>query len=228
MFTFSYGRSCFVIPSRKCFPQVKLDFLIGWDFPWTLQMDLFLINFVFMCLLPTADVPTTMMPFVFRPFYHQTPPTWNVLLLPFSLFISSNSLPPKRNCMYVFCSWQVFIYFILFWVFFVCLFVFLLHCEAYGILVPWPGIEPVPPAVEALSLNHWTTREIPLSMYFRHRGSELIFGHWVCCRNTIKQSFRVLNNEDTTSHWCVGAWGNWPFPACKMAYYFKESPRRKS
>ena len=30
-----------------------------------------------------------------------------------------------------------------------------------GILVPQPGIEPVPPAVEAWSLNHWTTREAP-------------------------------------------------------------------
>ena len=24
-----------------------------------------------------------------------------------------------------------------------------------------PGMEPVPPAVEAQSLNHWTTREVP-------------------------------------------------------------------
>ena len=32
-----------------------------------------------------------------------------------------------------------------------------------GILsvVPRPGIEPVPPAVEARSLNHWTAREVP-------------------------------------------------------------------
>ena len=32
---------------------------------------------------------------------------------------------------------------------------------AYGILVPWPGIEPLPPAVEAWSLNHWTSEEVP-------------------------------------------------------------------
>ena len=30
-----------------------------------------------------------------------------------------------------------------------------------GILVPHPGIEPVPPALEAWSLNHWTAREVP-------------------------------------------------------------------
>ena len=29
-----------------------------------------------------------------------------------------------------------------------------------GILVPRPGIEPVPPVVEAWSLNHWTAREV--------------------------------------------------------------------
>ena len=32
---------------------------------------------------------------------------------------------------------------------------------AFGILVPQPGIEPGPLAVEALSLNHWTAREFP-------------------------------------------------------------------
>ena len=30
-----------------------------------------------------------------------------------------------------------------------------------GILVPGPGIEPAPPAVEARGLNHWTAREVP-------------------------------------------------------------------
>ena len=29
-----------------------------------------------------------------------------------------------------------------------------------GTLVPWPGIKPVPPAVDAQSPNHWT-REVP-------------------------------------------------------------------
>ena len=32
---------------------------------------------------------------------------------------------------------------------------------ACRILVPRPGIEPVAPAVEARSLNHWTAREVP-------------------------------------------------------------------
>ena len=55
-----------------------------------------------------------------------------------------------------------------------CLFVcFWPHCVACGILIPWPGIEPmplalvpwpgvepVPPALEARSLNHWIAREV--------------------------------------------------------------------
>ena len=31
---------------------------------------------------------------------------------------------------------------------------------ACGILVPQPGIEAMPPALEVWSLNHWTTREV--------------------------------------------------------------------
>ena len=40
---------------------------------------------------------------------------------------------------------------------------FRLHHMAYGILVPQPGIEHVPPALVSWSLNHWTTREV---LYF--------------------------------------------------------------
>ena len=32
--------------------------------------------------------------------------------------------------------------------------------------LPNPGIEPVPPAFEAQSLNHWTTWEVPGDMVF--------------------------------------------------------------
>ena len=34
------------------------------------------------------------------------------------------------------------------------------YCTACGILVPSPGIEPVPPGLEARSLNLWTAREV--------------------------------------------------------------------
>ena len=36
-----------------------------------------------------------------------------------------------------------------------------------GSLVPQPGIESMPSAVEAWSLNHWTTREVPGACYFQ-------------------------------------------------------------
>ena len=43
------------------------------------------------------------------------------------------------------------LYFIFFWPYHV----------AHGILVPWPGIQPTPPALRAQNLNHWTSREVP-------------------------------------------------------------------
>ena len=47
-----------------------------------------------------------------------------------------------------------------------CLFVcFYCTTWAYAILAPRPGIESMPPAVEAWSLNHWTTREVPLHFF---------------------------------------------------------------
>ena len=42
---------------------------------------------------------------------------------------------------------------------------FWLRHTACRILVPRPGIEPVPSAVKALSPNHWTAREFPTSFF---------------------------------------------------------------
>ena len=42
---------------------------------------------------------------------------------------------------------------------------------ACRILVPWPGIKPVPPAMEAQSLNHWTTREVPQISPFHRKNT---------------------------------------------------------
>ena len=36
---------------------------------------------------------------------------------------------------------------------------------ACGTLVPRPGIEPAPPALEAWSLKHWTARDVPAAQY---------------------------------------------------------------
>ena len=44
------------------------------------------------------------------------------------------------------------------------------HHAACRILVPRPGIEPMPPAVEAGSLSHWTAREVPQMLIFKNRA----------------------------------------------------------
>ena len=41
---------------------------------------------------------------------------------------------------------------------------------ACGILVPRLGIEPMSPAVEARSPNHWTTREVPGRNFLKRKG----------------------------------------------------------
>ena len=57
-----------------------------------------------------------------------------------------------------------FIYFSVFWP----------HCAACGILVLRPGIEPMPPAVEAWSSNHWTAREFPSQLILkRHQMNSM-------------------------------------------------------
>ena len=46
-------------------------------------------------------------------------------------------------------------------------FVFVLLClTACGILVSQLGLEFIPPALEVWSLNHWTTREVPVCQAF--------------------------------------------------------------
>ena len=51
-------------------------------------------------------------------------------------------------------------------------------CMAYGILVPQSGIKPVPPALEAQSLNHWTAREVPTNLYFTLLSRSCLDNRW--------------------------------------------------
>ena len=48
---------------------------------------------------------------------------------------------------------------------------------ACRILVPQPMIEPVPPAIEAQSPNHWTAREVPVRLFI---FLFLLESYWVC------------------------------------------------
>ena len=50
---------------------------------------------------------------------------------------------------------------ILEWKFSFLFFFFAILQVMWDLIVPWPGIELLPPAVEAQSLNHWTAREVP-------------------------------------------------------------------
>ena len=54
----------------------------------------------------------------------------------------------------------------------VAVFTFRLCPAAFGTLVSQPGVEPVPPAVEAHSLDPWTTRKSPVQ-YFDGSSSSL-------------------------------------------------------
>ena len=51
--------------------------------------------------------------------------------------------------------------------FFSFFFFFWPHCTTCGVLVPPSGIEPLPPALEAQSLNHWTVREVPVFFLYK-------------------------------------------------------------
>ena len=73
---------------------------------------------------------------------------------------------------------------------FVCMFCFWLCHLAYGILVPRPGIKPVPSAVETWSSNHWTAREVP--------GHSCLI--WCCHQGNVPSGQGPFKNK-TILHW---------------------------
>ena len=62
---------------------------------------------------------------------------------------------------------------------------------ACGTLVPQPGTEPRSLAVEARSLNHWTTREVP-EMIFFHKS--LPTHEWVPSLHLFRSSLVSCGN----------------------------------
>ena len=54
---------------------------------------------------------------------------------------------------------RVFKFFVYYYLFFARL------CSMWGILVPQPGIKPVPRTVEEQSLNHWTASEVQKELF---------------------------------------------------------------
>ena len=65
-----------------------------------------------------------------------------------------------------------------------------LPCHAAcGILIPWPGIEPIPPALEAWSLNHWTPGKSPSFSFKSSNG----WKQWTHNATSSTWHQRVLN-----------------------------------
>ena len=58
----------------------------------------------------------------------------------------------------------------------------MLH-KPHGILIPWPGMEPVRPGVEAWSLNCWTAMEVS-NFYINFKISFLNSTPKNCAENT--------------------------------------------
>ena len=58
----------------------------------------------------------------------------------------------------------------------IILFYFCPYLKTCGILAPWPGIKPLPPVVEALSINPWTAGEVPFWLWFLNLLCSFIIG----------------------------------------------------
>lgn len=69
---------------------------------------------------------------------------------------------------------------------------FWLGCMAWGILVPHPGIEPIPPAVEVWSLHHCTTMEVS-----RCPSYKLLMGGFL----------KILSSIEEFSRFCLVMFG---------------------
>ena len=62
--------------------------------------------------------------------------------------------------------------------------IFILACGIFSCsmqdLIPWPGIEPGPPALGARSLDRWTTREVPRTFFLFFKSCWDFFIFWLC------------------------------------------------
>lgn len=61
-------------------------------------------------------------------------------------------------------------------------------CTAWhmGILVPWPGAEPTPPALKVQNLKHWATRKVPHFCFSKAEQKLTGLDKAVCMQNTSK------------------------------------------
>ena len=105
------------------------------------------------------------------------------------------------------------------------------HHISHGTLVTQPGIEPLPPALEAWSLNHWTTRKVLLPVVLT---SSWFFScpmmHLICFLRVRLRTYHSRKNstwgpcvfkraacQDTWCHLVPWLWPTLPevtFPLC--------------
>ena len=82
--------------------------------------------------------------------------------------------------------------------------IFWLCHVACRILVPPSGIKPVPPAVEAQILNHWTTREVPL----------LFCLGWATLHTRSQLPTRDQTHHPAVHVQWLSHWTSWEVPFC--------------
>ena len=114
---------------------------------------------------------------------------WQLMHIEEALSLRKRILPYKYRL-----GRKINTYFILFWPF----------QAAFKILVPPPGIEPLPPAVKARSPNYWTTREFPICIlnegvklttnyYFKNQK---YYKYHIIQKNTIFYELMLLSLAD--------------------------------
>ena len=89
-------------------------------------------------------------------------------------------------------------------------FFFWLRHAACEILVPRPGIKPVPPALGARSVNHWAAREVPISENFKQYSAlSLCLMSRIQLHTMSTQSSRPIScsnprfNAPGCHYWCL-------------------------
>ena len=104
---------------------------------------------------------------------------------------------------------KVFFFFNLLQYCFCFMFWFLFGHEAYGILAPWPGVEPEPPN---WSLNHQTTREVPQDHFWTGWSPWLLLtsvlipahlgetGRWAFCLSALQKDRDPQHFLPTVAH----------------------------
>ena len=78
-------------------------------------------------------------------------------------------------------------------------------------LVPWPGIEPGPPALGVWRLSHWSPREVPRARCPPFRGGTWPPQHHLCSQHCLTAQSASTRHMCYTHAWVMAV--DWPQPA---------------